>query len=86
MRFDENAESSFLNELFQYSGSKHKIISVYLGEHTQLVTIGHYDVKFMRDGMSSLRRIKLEQDEKLGKLGQISALVVENVDIEDGNI
>jgi hypothetical protein len=61
--------------------SKEKIVSVYLGEHSQLVTVGSYGERFMREGLGSLRRIKMEQDEKQGKLPAIQAVIFDNGDI-----
>ena len=48
--------------------------------------MGSYDVKYMRDGLGSVRRIKMEQDEKHGKLPSLSGMVYEHTDIEDGTI
>lgn len=72
--------------MFEYAGQKKKIISIYLGDHQQIATIGNYETKYMREGLSTLRRIKLQQDDKLGKLAQLSQIVIENIDIEDGTI
>lgn len=59
LRFDSNSENSFLTELFNYLKTKQKIISIYLGDHAKIATVGSYSTKFIKNGVSSLRRIKI---------------------------
>lgn len=59
LRFDENSENSYLNELFNYLRSKEKIISIYLGEHVGIMTVGSYNKKYLRNGVGDLKRIKI---------------------------
>ena len=54
---------------------KEQIISVYLGEHASLATVGSYDIRYMREGIGSLRRIKIEQDDKHGKLPSLQSFI-----------
>ena len=75
-----------MKELFTYLKVKEQIISVYLGEHASLATVGSYDIKYMREGIGSLRRIKIEQDDKHGKLPSLQSFIFEHADIEDGTI
>lgn len=51
-----------MNELFSYLKSKNKIISVYLGERIGVMTVGSYERKYLRNGVTDLKRIKIAQD------------------------
>ena len=57
-----------MKQIFNYLKVENHIVSIYLGEHVQIATIGSYDIKYFREGIGAIRRIKIEQDEKHGKL------------------
>ena len=51
-----------------------------------MATIGSYDLRYVREGIGGLRRIKIEQDDKHGKLPVLQSIIFEHTDIEDGTI
>lgn len=75
LRFDNNSEKSFLCELFDLTDKKENIISVYLGKDKNVVTIGALSQRFAEKGLSSIVKVKLENDDKYGKLPRMQGLV-----------
>ena len=86
LRFDESSEGSFLNEMFKEAATGKKIISVYVGGEKDIVTIGGYWTAYTEKGVASFRRIKMEEDEKYGKLPKTQGLVLEGEEYDDSNI
>ena len=72
LRFDDESENSFLNEMFAYVGSTDKIVTVYLGSNST-ITIGDLSIKNAEKGYSGIEWIKL--DEK--RYPQIDQITIE---------
>jgi hypothetical protein len=61
MRFDENSENSFLNEIFAYTQAEEKIATLYLGENN-FMAIGELSLKFSEHGYSGIAWVTIQQD------------------------
>lgn len=60
LRFDEDSENSFLNEIFNYVGSSDKIITFSLGNNAT-VTIGDLSVKNSEQGYAGISWVAFDQ-------------------------
>lgn len=70
LRFDDESENSFLNEMFTYVGSTEKIVTIFLGSNSS-VTIGDLSVKNAEKGYSGIEWIKLN-DRRYPVIDQIT--------------
>lgn len=77
LRFDDESENSFLNEIFTFVGSTEKIVTVYLGSNST-VTIGDLSVKNAEKGYSGIEWIKLDDR----RYPQIDQITIETEDSE----
>lgn len=61
LRFDQNSQNSFLNEIFSYTKAQQKIATLYLGENNYLA-IGELSLKFSEHGYSGINWVGIQQD------------------------
>ena len=77
MRFDENSENSFLNQIFAYTKAEEKIATLYLGENN-FMAIGELSLKFSEHGYSGISWVGIQQDENFGKVPTVTDIIVED--------
>lgn len=71
LRFDDESENSFLNEMFTYMNTTEKIITVYLGMNST-VTIGDLSVKNAERGYAGLEWVSLSSGSRYPLIDQVT--------------